>query len=139
MDDGIIVRKASSRPPPEPGRKGGGSGGARGLFIVLLMMAALIGGVGFYGWKVLSADGAQDDADTAYPVEMTINSADGRELEIELLGRTGTTIHFTRKADGKRFAIELSSIAEEDRGRLEAMPEREPLVKDDAPEAEGND
>ncbi|GEM_PF-3505957 len=62
------------------------------------------------------------DSSGYYPVIMTVESLDGRSMDVELLGRNRTHIQFNRITDGKFFDYLISSLESKVRAKVEAMP-----------------
>ena len=58
-----------------------------------------------------------------YPVTMALSSADGKELEAEILGRGPGQLHLRRASDGKSFALELGRLSAESQTEVRKLPE----------------
>lgn len=68
-----------------------------------------------------------------YPITRLLKSAEGKSVFVDILGRSGGTLHVSRKLDDSRFEIEIGSLSDVDREYASKLPEREPpaLVKED--------
>lgn len=67
--------------------------------------------------------------DWTYPVQRKITRADGKSIEVYILGRTGDTITFLPTTTSRRYTIGISELSWKDQWLRLALPEAAPVSK----------
>lgn len=74
------------------------------ILATILLMAAICNG-----------EAPVSQPETKFPAERTFTDSQGRKMEVTIIGKTETTVKFTRKSDNKEFELPLTNISEDDR------------------------
>ncbi len=93
------------------------------LALVFLGLAAYVGQLVYervseHEW---SDDGEKTEA-LIYPFEMELESADGRCIDVTILGRNDEFVQFKRKVDGGTFAYPIAGLSAGSRKKVVAYP-----------------
>jgi len=96
--------------------------------VVLLCIAGYLGNTLYQKWQ--SGDwfnGSEEDPISfkakKYPVQMLIESQDGRQIEIRLIARNAEYIQFERELDGERFVYPIDQLVAATRRQVLAYPD----------------
>ncbi len=57
-----------------------------------------------------------------FPVSRSIKDVEGRELDVDILGRSSDDIVIERKSDGKRFKLPIDRLSDTDRAFVKTLP-----------------
>lgn len=71
-----------------------------------------------------SLAGFAQETSATFPVPRTLTAADGRKLEVTLLGRTGTAIRAKRVSDDVEYTLELAKLCTNDQAFIADLQER---------------
>ncbi|MAS96182.1 MAG: hypothetical protein CMO55_23515 [Verrucomicrobiales bacterium] len=88
--------------------------------ITVVLLLALIGAVGLFFYLQFN--------NRTYPLQRTITRADGKSLEVNILGRSGDVITFTPTTVQHRYTIGISELAWKDQWLKWVLPEIAPSV-----------
>lgn len=87
-----------------------------------LLILLVVGAVAYFGYQHLGGK-RLFGSDAEYPFGRTLTSADGRQLEVLILGKDGDTIFVQRLSDEKEFQIDRSTLADEDAAFVGRLPD----------------
>lgn len=63
-----------------------------------------------------------DNESVSYPVSRLITDANGRELQVEILGRSDDQITIVRQSDSSRFDLPISKLSAADQSFVKRLP-----------------
>lgn len=95
----------------------------RNFFLSLFFLIVFLG-AGFlvYDTYRQGQEPFSEETVPQYPIAMTVESLDGRKVEVEILARTPSRIEFDRQTDGKFFSYPIEMLAPKTRKVVESLP-----------------
>jgi len=73
-----------------------------------------------------SGKGGKKSAATAYPMETTLTSDEGKTIEVTIIGRSESEVHFVNKANGKHYSLDVNRLSPKDKLKTKKLPLHRP-------------
>ena len=113
------------------------------LTLLFLGLGGYLGFILYLKWADSEVDASPEIVESVpkyvYPAELTVENAEGRQIEISLVARDETYIQFHRNGEPTLFTYPITDLSRDSKERVRAYPVVKLLVVSNEPPDEGND
>jgi len=87
------------------------------------LYSLLLASVGAFALS--NCDGGSNDPPTAYPIKKVLTNWEGQELDVTIVGRSGSEVIFTKAGSDQRHSYPIAKLSEDDQKYAYKLPKKE--------------